>query len=72
MAYEYDLKGNRKKVTDPDGLATEYTFDALDRLATAKVAGGGGDGADHACTMVPSAPTARAAPGEERPAQSTR
>ncbi len=34
VEYAYDLKGNRKKVTDPDGVETSYDYDAADRLAT--------------------------------------
>lgn len=33
-------KGNRKKVTDPDGVATTYGYDALDRLETATLPDG--------------------------------
>lgn len=35
LSYSYDAKGNRLSVTDPDQVATSYTYDALDRLATA-------------------------------------
>ncbi|OJH39694.1 hypothetical protein BON30_19675 [Cystobacter ferrugineus] len=35
VEYEYDDKGNRSQVTDPDGVVTTYTYDALDRLETA-------------------------------------
>jgi RHS repeat-associated protein len=38
--YAYDLKGNRRKVTDPDGVATEYGYDAQDRLETATTPAG--------------------------------
>jgi RHS repeat-associated protein len=34
VAYEYDAKGNRKKVRDPDGVETSYDYDAQDRLIT--------------------------------------
>ncbi len=34
VEYAYDLKGNRKKVTDPDGVETSYDFDAANRLTT--------------------------------------
>ena len=40
VRYEYDAKGNRKKVTDPDQVATEYGYDALDRLETATTPAG--------------------------------
>jgi RHS repeat-associated protein len=32
--YEYDNNGNRTKVTDPEGHETNYTYTALDQLAT--------------------------------------
>ena len=35
VAYGYDAKGNRLSVTDPDQVATVYTYDAQDRLKTA-------------------------------------
>jgi RHS repeat-associated protein len=35
VEYAYDLKGNRKKVTDPDGVETSYGYDEADRLTTA-------------------------------------
>ena len=34
LAYDYDPQGNRKSLTDPDSVQTEYTFDALNRLET--------------------------------------
>lgn len=34
VEYAYDLKGNRKKVTDPDGVETSYGYDEADRLET--------------------------------------
>ncbi|WP_242393891.1 RHS repeat-associated core domain-containing protein [Anaeromyxobacter oryzisoli] len=40
VGYEYDAKGNRTRVTDPDGVETSYTYDALDRLATATTPAG--------------------------------
>ena len=40
VRYEYDAKGNRKKVTDPDQVATEYGYDAQDRLETATTPAG--------------------------------
>ncbi|MBZ4417857.1 RHS repeat-associated core domain-containing protein [Myxococcus sp. RHSTA-1-4] len=35
VGYGYDAKGNRTRVEDGDGVATEYTHDALDRVRTA-------------------------------------
>lgn len=35
VEYGYDAKGNRLRVEDADGVATTYTFDALDRVETA-------------------------------------
>jgi RHS repeat-associated protein len=40
VAYEYDAKGNRTRVTDPDEVATSYTYNAQDRLATATTPAG--------------------------------
>jgi RHS repeat-associated protein len=37
VKYGYDAKGNRKRVEDPNGVTTTYTYDALDRLKTAKI-----------------------------------
>ncbi len=34
VEYAYDLKGNRSKVTDPDGVETSYAYDEADRLQT--------------------------------------
>lgn len=34
ITYAYDANGNRKSVTDPDGLQTFYVYDALNRLTT--------------------------------------
>ena len=34
LTYDYDPQGNRKSLTDPDSVQTEYTFDALNRLET--------------------------------------
>ncbi len=39
VSYGYDLKGNRTQVTDPDGVATGYTYDAQDRLKTVVLSG---------------------------------
>jgi len=38
--HEVSRRGNRKKVTDPDGVETSYEYDALDRLVTATMPGG--------------------------------
>ncbi|WP_342373837.1 DUF6531 domain-containing protein [Myxococcus stipitatus] len=35
VGYGYDSKGNRQRVEDADGVATVYTYDALDRVRTA-------------------------------------
>ncbi|WIG95739.1 RHS repeat-associated core domain-containing protein [Myxococcus sp. SDU36] len=35
VGYGYDAKGNRQRVEDADGVATVYTYDALDRVRTA-------------------------------------
>jgi RHS repeat-associated protein len=40
VRYEYDAKGNRTRVTDPDEVATSYTYDARDRLETATTPAG--------------------------------
>lgn len=35
VGYGYDAKGNRQRVEDADGVATVYSYDALDRVRTA-------------------------------------
>ncbi|MDY7233034.1 RHS repeat-associated core domain-containing protein [Hyalangium rubrum] len=37
LTFEYDPAGQRKRVTDPDGISTRYTYDALGRLSSASI-----------------------------------
>ena len=40
LEYGYDPQGNRNSLTDPDGIETSYTYDALNRLETLTTAAG--------------------------------
>ncbi|MBN1207446.1 MAG: RHS repeat-associated core domain-containing protein, partial [Myxococcaceae bacterium] len=37
LSFDYYPAGQRKHVTDPDGVSTVYTYDALNRLSTASI-----------------------------------
>ncbi|MBP8291524.1 MAG: hypothetical protein KAX65_02050, partial [Caldilineaceae bacterium] len=40
LGYDYDLVGNLTRLTDADGIATEYAYDARHRLTTVTTAAG--------------------------------
>ena len=40
LEFDYDDRGNRTLLIDPDGEPTEYTFDAINRLSTVTIDGG--------------------------------
>nr|WP_230771814.1 RHS repeat-associated core domain-containing protein [Sphingomonas sp. Leaf4] len=42
LSYQYDITGNRTRITHPDGTAFGYDYDPLSRLRDIKDGGGGG------------------------------